>query len=93
MFFVYIVECSDKSYYTGYTNDLKKRVEKHNKGLASKYTRSRLPVRLVWKKRSKNKSYAMKTEIKIKGLPRREKQRLITGARLDNLLRKYTKSE
>jgi putative endonuclease len=91
VFYVYILECNDKSYYTGYTNDLKKRIERHNRGQASKYTRSRLPVRLVWEKRLKNKSYAMKTEIGIKRLSRREKERLIAGSRLDNLLKKYAK--
>ena len=73
-FYVYILECDDKTYYTGYSNDLESRIERHNKGQASKYTRSRLPVKLVWEKRSKNKSYAMKTEIKIKSLTRREKE-------------------
>ncbi len=89
--YVYIIECNDKTYYTGYTNDLEKRIERHNEGSASKYTRSRLPVELVWKKRSKNKSYAMKTEIKIKKLSRQDKKRLIFGTRLDNILRKYAK--
>ena len=91
MFYVYVVECSDKTYYTGYTNDIDKRLDRHNKGLASKYTRSRRPVRLVWKKRAKNQSYAMKTEIKVKKLKRIDKEKLIGGARLANLLRKYGK--
>ena len=47
MFYVYVLECSDKSLYTGYTNDLEKRVAKHNAGKASKYTRSKLPVKLL----------------------------------------------
>ncbi|HLD41076.1 MAG TPA: GIY-YIG nuclease family protein, partial [Candidatus Omnitrophota bacterium] len=42
-YFTYIVECSDKTYYTGYTNDLEKRIKRHNQGLASKCTRARLP--------------------------------------------------
>ena len=91
MFYVYIIECRDKTYYTGYTNDLEKRIERHNKGLASKYTRSRLPVKLVWNKNAKNKSFAMKTEKRIKKLKRRDKERLVGGSRLDNLLRKYEK--
>lgn len=92
-FSVYIVQCRDGTYYTGYTNNLGKRIARHNKGHASRYTRSRLPVRLVWKKRSKNKSYAMKTEIIIKQLKRQDKDRIVAGARPDNILRKYERQK
>ncbi|MCG2711594.1 MAG: GIY-YIG nuclease family protein [Candidatus Omnitrophica bacterium] len=90
-FYVYIVECRDNTYYTGYTNDLAKRIERHNKGLASKYTRARLPVKMVWKKNCKDQSAAMRTEKRIKGLTRQDKQSLIHGSRLDNIMRKYKK--
>lgn len=90
-FFVYILECSDGTYYTGYTNDLEKRVDRHNKGLASKYTRSKLPVKLVWNKACKNQRFAMRIEKTIKGLKREDKERIIQGARLDNVLRKHKK--
>ena len=86
---MYILECSDGTYYTGYTNDLGKRVKRHNDGLASKYTRARLPVKVVWKKACKNKRFAMRTEKVMKGLKREDKKCIIQGARLDNVLRKY----
>ena len=46
--FVYILKCNDGSLYTGYTNDLEKRLKSHNKGIASKYTASRLPVKMIF---------------------------------------------
>ena len=91
-FYVYIVECKDKTYYTGYTNDLEKRIERHNKGLASKYTRARLPVTVAWSKVCKNQRFAMRMELTIKKLTREDKQQLIGGSRLDNILRKYEKT-
>ncbi|MHA1558809.1 MAG: GIY-YIG nuclease family protein, partial [Alphaproteobacteria bacterium] len=57
MWYVYIVECKDKTYYTGVTNDLKKRISDHNSStLGAKYTRARRPVKLVYSKRKRNKS-------------------------------------
>lgn len=91
LFYVYILECQNGTYYTGYTNDLQKRVDRHNKGLASKYTRSKLPVKLVWNKICKNQKSAMRMEKTIKGLKREDKKRIVQGARLDNVLRKYKK--
>ncbi len=49
-FWVYIVECSDNTFYTGYTPDIEKRIKLHNAGRGAKYTRDRLPVKLVWRK-------------------------------------------
>ncbi|MBU4306051.1 MAG: GIY-YIG nuclease family protein [Candidatus Omnitrophica bacterium] len=89
---VYILECSDGTYYTGYTNDLEKRLERHNKGLASKYTRARLPVKILWSKECKNQKFAMRTELRIKGLTRKQKESLISGGRLDNVLARARKS-
>lgn len=77
-FFTYILQCRDGTYYTGYTNDLAARLIRHNKGLASKYTRSRLPVKMVWSKKYKTKSLAMRAEARIKNLTRLEKEKLIT---------------
>lgn len=71
--FVYIVRCSDGSLYTGITNDLKKRLAKHNSGGGARYTRSRRPVRLAWKRRVNSESRARKLESKIKLLKRVEK--------------------
>lgn len=90
-FYAYIVKCGDGTYYTGYTNDLEKRLLRHNTGFASKYTRSKLPVKLVWSKACKNQRFAMRTENTIKRLKREDKERFVQGARLDNILRKYEK--
>ncbi len=78
-YFVYILKCSDNSFYTGITNDMEKRLINHNKGIASKYTRSRLPVSLIYKHPCKDKSAALKYEIAIKKLPRTKKEKLIKG--------------
>ena len=76
-FYVYIVECSDGSYYTGYTNDLDARIKKHNEGKASKYTRSHLPVKMVWKKGYESGTCARKAEYRLKQLSREQKIKLI----------------
>lgn len=75
--FVYILKCRDNTYYTGYTVDLERRVEEHRLGLASKYTRGRTPVELVYVEKLPTKSAAMQREWQIKKLPRAEKKRLI----------------
>lgn len=78
MWYVYILECRDKSLYTGITNDLKRRVEEHNSSkLGAKYTRGRRPVKLMYFVRKKNKSKALQEEFKIKQLSRREKLKKI----------------
>jgi putative endonuclease len=78
-FWVYIVECKDKTYYAGYTVDLRARLECHNDGLASKYTRARLPVRFVWMKEYDRLTDALKAEIAIKSLTRSQKEALVNG--------------
>lgn len=83
---VYIIECSDKSLYTGYTVDLEKRLKKHNSGLGAKYTRSRLPVSLKWCQSCKTKSEAMKLECKIKKLKRVEKIELCSYSSMEEYL-------
>ena len=78
MWYVYIAECRDGTYYTGVTNDLEKRMTDHNNStLGAKYTRARRPVKLVYSKRKKNKSYAMKEEALIKKMKRGDKTILI----------------
>lgn len=72
-FFVYIVQCSDGTLYTGMTTDVQKRVDTHNRGKGAKYTRSRLPVGLMWHAEAKSKSHALRLERFIKGLKRHEK--------------------
>lgn len=76
---VYIVECSDDTLYTGCTNDLDKRLLDHNAGKGAKYTRPRLPVKLMWSQNVASKSEALKLEYKIKQLKRSLKIRLING--------------
>ena len=85
-FYVYMVECADGTYYTGYTSDLVKRLKRHNDGLASKYTRARLPITLVWKKEYQQFKSAFKTELVIKNLTRMQKEALVRGKRLDKVL-------
>lgn len=77
LFYVYILRCSDDTLYTGYTVDIDNRIKVHNKGLGAKYTRGRIPVTLVYKEICKSKSEAMKREIAIKKLSRKEKLDLI----------------
>lgn len=74
---VYIVRCSDDSFYTGITTDLKERIERHNSGDGAKYTRSRRPVSLIYEKKVASKSEAKRKEIEIKALSRENKERLI----------------
>lgn len=76
-FFVYILECNDGSFYTGYTNDLVKRVALHNKGGGSKYVRTRLPARLVFSKSYKYFKLAILQERRIKSLTRKQKEDLV----------------
>ena len=85
--YTYILRCSDDTFYTGWTNDLKKRLRAHNRGIGSRYTRSRLPVELVWFLPAPSKEEAMRREAQIKKLSRREKLRLISGASLEEIFR------
>jgi predicted GIY-YIG superfamily endonuclease len=74
---VYIVRCVDGSLYTGITKDVKRRCQQHNAGTASRYTRSRLPVRLVYQDAHASQSSALKREAAIKAMTRREKLAMI----------------
>lgn len=78
--YTYMVECGDGSLYTGWTDNLTKRMYTHNLGKGAKYTRSRLPVRLVYYEIHTSKESAMKREYAIKKLPRKDKLLLINGA-------------
>ncbi|MFA6807708.1 MAG: GIY-YIG nuclease family protein [Eubacteriales bacterium] len=73
MYYVYIVECSDGTLYTGWTVNLEERIKKHNSGKGAKYTRSRSPVVLKYFEEFDLKVEAMKREYKIKKLSRDEK--------------------
>jgi putative endonuclease len=75
-FYVYIVECSDGTYYTGSTNDLRKRLELHNAGKGAKYTRGRRPVKLIWSKKYRYFRSAFLEEKRIQALTRKQKEAL-----------------
>ena len=74
---VYIVECSDGTYYTGSTPNVSLRIERHNLGKGAKYTRARLPVTLIFTEKQVNRSEALKREHAIKQLSRTQKKILI----------------
>lgn len=76
-YFVYMLRCADDTLYTGYTDDPQRRAGVHNAGKGAKYTRSRLPVELVYTEECPDKSAALKREWAIKRLTRREKLALI----------------
>ena len=76
-YWAYILECSDGTFYAGYTNNLEKRIAKHNEGKGAKYTRGRLPVKLVYHKEYKCLRPALKAEAGIKKLTRKQKEKLI----------------
>ena len=77
MFFAYLVRCADGTLYGGYTTDLQKRLAAHNSGKGAKYTRSRLPVELVWWEECPTKECAMSREWQVKHLSREEKLKLV----------------
>ncbi len=70
---VYILECADKSLYTGITNDLQNRIATHENGTGARYTKGRGPFKLLYKEPCKNRSEASKREITIKKLNRNQK--------------------
>jgi putative endonuclease len=76
-----VLRCGDGSFYTGAAKDLGARVARHEAGTASRYTRSRRPVVLVWSRRVRTWSRALREEIRIKGLTHREKEALVSGRR------------
>ncbi len=79
MWYIYIVECRDSTYYTGITNDLAKRIETHNNGRGAKYTRPRLPVRLRYSEECPTKGAALKREAEIQGYNRKQKEELLNS--------------
>lgn len=83
MNYIYIVKCKDKTLYTGWTNDLDKRIKAHNDGLGAKYTKSRRPVKLVYHEEYNTKQEAMSREYAIKQMTRQEKLKLIKTSKKD----------
>ena len=80
-YWVYIVQCRDGTYYTGYTKDLENRVALHNSGSGAKYLRGRLPVKLVYAKEYHYYKNALHHERNIKKMTRKQKERLIANYR------------
>ena len=87
MYYTYILRCKDGSLYTGITNNVDNRLNKHLAGLGAKYTKSHQVEKLevVW--RSKDKSLACKLEYQIKQLPKQQKELIIQGERLSTYLK------
>ena len=77
MYYIYILECCDGTYYTGYTNDIEKRLRAHHDKKGAKYTKGRTPVTLVYKESFDSKTEALKREYAIKRLSRNDKKKLI----------------
>jgi putative endonuclease len=79
--YCYIVECADGTYYTGWAIDPEKRVQVHNRGRGAKYTKMRLPVKLVYVEELPDRKTAMKREVAIKRLGREGKRKLVGKAK------------
>lgn len=77
--YVYILECKDDTLYTGYTTDPSRRLKEHNKGVGAKYTRIRLPVKLVYSQKLETRGNALSREYEIKKLKRENKLKLINS--------------
>lgn len=82
--YVYMLRCNDHSLYTGYTNDIMRREQTHNSGKGAKYTRSRLPVKLVYWECFETKSNALKRECAIKRLGKEQKEQMILDFSVTN---------
>jgi putative endonuclease len=78
---VYLLRCRDASLYTGWTTDLERRIARHQAGVASRYTASRLPVELALALPMSDRTAARREEARIKRLPRAAKLALVTGVR------------
>src|SRR6266702_2167372 len=94
MYYLYIIECVDKSLYTGITTDVERRVEEHNTSVrGAKYTSSRRPVRVVFSEKHSDRSSASKKEAQIKKLSKREKLIFINSGLLKNSMDKEFQKE
>lgn len=82
MNYTYVLECGDGSLYTGWTNNVEKRLEAHNSGKGAKYTKSRRPVRLVYLEEFETKEEAMRREYAIKHMSRKEKLQMIEKSKV-----------
>lgn len=77
--YTYMVRCRDGSLYTGWTNDLEKRIQAHNQGTGAKYTKTRRPVELVYYEEYESKIRAMQREYEIKQLPKKKKEEMVSN--------------
>ena len=84
--YMYVVECCDGTYYIGYTTDVKKRIAVHNSGKGAKYTRARLPVKLIYVEGFDSKEEAMSAEALLKRKKRPQKERFLSENQDRNLL-------
>ncbi|MFC0190356.1 GIY-YIG nuclease family protein [Fictibacillus aquaticus] len=82
---VYILECADGTYYTGYTNELERRLQMHESGKGAKYTRGRGPLKLLFHAEFQTKQEAMQAEYAIKQMSRKNKEKLIQEGGLRNV--------
>ena len=80
--FLYILQCQDQTFYTGITKDLQRRLKMHNQGKASKYTRVRRPVTMIYMEKCAGRTAAMVRECQVKAMPRIRKERLIKAVLL-----------
>ena len=80
MFWVYILRCSDGSYYTGHTDNLEHRIGQHVSGTVPGYTSTRLPVELIWSQECSTREEALAAERQIKGWSRKKKEAMIAGS-------------
>ena len=80
--FLYILQCQDGSFYTGVTNDLERRLKMHNAGRASRYTRSRRPVKLLYQEAYASRAQVLARECAIKALSKEKKEKLVADGKL-----------
>lgn len=85
IWYTYILLCADGSYYIGSTNNLEKRITTHNRGKGAKYTRSRLPIKLIFAEQCLDKSQSLKREIALKKLTHAQKKILIDQTSLQHI--------
>lgn len=87
MYYTYMIRCKDNTIYTGMTNNIEKRYEKHKEGSGAKYTKTHTPEKIeaVWK--SKEKALACKLEYQIKHLTKKQKEEIIAGKKLTEYLK------
>jgi predicted GIY-YIG superfamily endonuclease len=83
VWFLYILQCCDGSFYTGVTTDIDRRIREHQEGTASRYTRTRRPVVLVYREECGSRSRSLARECAVKSLSRRRKEELISGGKLE----------